>query len=120
PTHCIRVRIAERTYNASTPASTSTSSSPSSLSPACSSAVRLPTLPPNSYATNFLDVLQAAEELSASSGSDASGVEGLGAPEKKVLDRIGEALARLGRVKRVALGVREKANFVEAWGRKRK
>lgn len=35
--------------------------------------------------------------------------------EKRVLDRIGEALARLGRVKRVGVGVREKIEFVRVW-----
>lgn len=49
-----------------------------------------------------------------------AGGEGLGLEEKKVLDRIGEALARLGRVKRVGLGVREKIDFVRAWTRKRR
>ena len=39
----------------------------------------------------------------------------LTADEKRLLDRVGEALARLGRVKRVALGVQEKADFVQAW-----
>lgn len=33
--------------------------------------------------------------------------------EKKVLDRIGEALARLGRVKRVGLTMKDKATFVD-------
>ncbi|KAI9723557.1 MAG: kinesin-like nuclear fusion protein [Chrysothrix sp. TS-e1954] len=35
--------------------------------------------------------------------------------DKRLLDRVGEALARLGRVKRVSLGVKEKADFVQAW-----
>ena len=55
-------------------------------------------------------------------GSVENGIadhDGSGA-EKKVLDKIGEALARLGRVKRVGLGVREKMGFVRAWTRKRR
>lgn len=40
--------------------------------------------------------------------------------EQKVLDRVGEALARLGRVKRVGLTVADKASFVKAWTSKRK
>lgn len=39
--------------------------------------------------------------------------------EKAVLDKVGEALARLGRVKRVNIGVREKIEFVKLWGRRR-
>ncbi|KAL9111251.1 MAG: hypothetical protein Q9227_004329 [Pyrenula ochraceoflavens] len=35
--------------------------------------------------------------------------------EQIFLDKIGEALARLGRIKRVGLGVREKAEFVKAY-----
>ncbi|KAL9124686.1 MAG: hypothetical protein Q9217_006005 [Psora testacea] len=37
------------------------------------------------------------------------------ASEKKVLDRVADALARLGRVKRVGLGVQDKQAFVKAW-----
>jgi hypothetical protein len=39
--------------------------------------------------------------------------------EKAVLDKVGEALARLGRVKRVAIGVREKIDFVRVWEKRR-
>lgn len=35
--------------------------------------------------------------------------------EQRVLDRIAENLARLGRNKRVALTVEDKTRFVEAW-----
>lgn len=38
--------------------------------------------------------------------------------EQRVLDRIGENLARLGRNKRVGLTVEDKAKFVEAWKKK--
>lgn len=41
--------------------------------------------------------------------------EGLSVDEKAVLDKVGEALARLGRVKRVAIGVREKVEFLRVW-----
>ena len=40
--------------------------------------------------------------------------------EQKVLDRIGEALARLGRVKRVGLTMNDKAAFVQALGAKKR
>jgi hypothetical protein len=39
---------------------------------------------------------------------------GVSAEEQRVLDRIGEALARLSRVKRVGLTMKDKAAFVDA------
>ena len=44
-------------------------------------------------------------------GSKADDVGG----EKKLLDRVADALARLGRVQRVSLGIKEKCAFVQAW-----
>ena len=41
--------------------------------------------------------------------------ESMNAAEKRVLDKVAEALARLGRVKRVGLGVKDKDEFVKAW-----
>lgn len=53
------------------------------------------------------------------SGS-GSGESGITAEEQKLLDRVAEALARLGRAKRVGLTVEDKKAFVKAWtGRKR-
>lgn len=55
-------------------------------------------------------------------GDDVVGTEGevmLRPEEKAVLDKVGEALARLGRVKRVAIGVREKIEFVRVWEKRR-
>ena len=49
-----------------------------------------------------------------------SDVEGLTVYERKVLDRVAEDLARLGRVKRVGLGVKEKIDFVKAWSKTRR
>ncbi|KAI9659467.1 MAG: hypothetical protein M1821_001725 [Bathelium mastoideum] len=92
PTHCIRVRIAECTYNTA------------------------------AGAEKRRGQAQVEEELESVDtlveGQD--GEDGLGAEERKVLDRIGEALARLGRVKRVGLGVKEKIDFVRAWSRRRR
>lgn len=48
---------------------------------------------------------------------DGSGVS---AEEQKVLDRIAEDLARLGRVKRVGLGVFEKIEFLKVWGSRKR
>lgn len=44
---------------------------------------------------------------------------GLNGEEQKLLDWIGEALARLSRVKRVGLTLEDKAAFVKAWSGKR-
>ena len=41
--------------------------------------------------------------------------EAMSAAEKRLLDRVAEALARLGRVKRVGLGVNDKKGFIMAW-----
>lgn len=46
--------------------------------------------------------------------------EGMSDAEKRVLDKVAEALARLGRVKKVGLGVKDKEDFVIAWGEKRR
>ena len=45
--------------------------------------------------------------------------DGVNTSERRLLDRIGEALARLGRVKRVGLGVKEKDSFVRARSKRR-
>ena len=70
------------------------------------------------YLSNFLDTL----------GEDASSTDTLGSlndvdateDEQKVLDKVGEALARLGRVKRVGLTLKDKLAFIEAWNKRRK
>ena len=101
PTHCIRVRIAECVYN-----------TPQTAPPTSA----------NSFATNFLDSLQddAASRSSSETllGSEEGEVKN--AAEKRVLDRVAEALARLGRVKRVGLGVKEKQEFIKAWTKQRR
>jgi hypothetical protein len=40
--------------------------------------------------------------------------------EQKVLERVAEDLARLGRVKRVGLGVEDKVEFLKVWGRRKR
>ncbi|KAI9804086.1 MAG: hypothetical protein M1825_001487 [Sarcosagium campestre] len=104
PTNCIRVRIAEAVYN----------TSKSSLRPLSN--------PTNSYTSNYLDTLQADDGALSSSTDTLTAVDEnqLTGEEKKVVDRVAEALARLGRVKRVALGVESKIAFVEAWSRHRR
>ena len=46
--------------------------------------------------------------------------DNMNAAEKRVLDKVAEALARLGRVKRVGLGVKDKDEFVKAWTKQRR
>lgn len=80
---------------------------------------------PNTYATNFLDTLNTESDNTASEteGDVLEAVEddsSANEEARKVLDRIAEALGRLGRVKRVGLGVSEKASFAEMWTKKRR
>ncbi|OBT87019.1 hypothetical protein VE02_03727 [Pseudogymnoascus sp. 03VT05] len=94
-THCIRVRIAEAVYNTAKPGDVSSEKK-------------------DKYLVNFLD-LPEEDSTDMSSGMRKRGVN---AEEQKVLDQVGEALARLGRVKRVGLTVKDKAAFVGAWSKK--
>lgn len=103
PTHCIRIRIAEAVFN--------TSTAPSSISSGKAS----------TYKTNYFDSLTDDTASSADTlvGDDSEGPTVM-REEKAFLDKIGEALARLGRVKRVGLGVKEKEEFVKHWARSRR
>ncbi|PYH49136.1 MFS general substrate transporter [Aspergillus saccharolyticus JOP 1030-1] len=109
PTHCIRVRIA----GAVTPTTSSTSSTAASA-PA-SAAKASTTARKNNYDTNYLDTLDA----SISTRSPSSSPEATGVPDTALLDHVADSMARLGRVKRVGLSVREKVDFVRAWTRTR-
>ncbi|KAA8644013.1 lysophosphatidic acid acyltransferase LOA1 [Aspergillus tanneri] len=95
PTHCIRVRIAEG-VNRSSIGSDASSTSTSKFT----------------YDTNYLDTLDKSTD-----GSEELGVS---PGEKDLLDHVGDSLARLGRVKRVGLGVQEKKDFVRMWTRTRR
>lgn len=70
------------------------------------------------FERNFFDTLQVEGRSSRGEGED-EGEESLTEVEKKALDAVADDLARLGRVKRVELGVREKAKFVETWEKRR-
>lgn len=62
------------------------------------------------------DLEQEVFDMGVSTGES----EGVSAQEQRVLDRVAEDLARLGRVKRVGLGVQEKIEFLRVWlGRRR-
>ena len=102
PTHCIRIRIAEAVYN--------TSLSQRSLASGKASG----------YKTNFFDSMpdDTSSSVDTLVGDES---EGPTTKEEKVfLDKIGEALARLGRVKRVGLGVKDKQDFINKWTRSRR
>jgi 1-acylglycerol-3-phosphate O-acyltransferase len=101
PTHCIRVRIAEAVQSSST-----------GLLP--------------SGATETYGNLRRVNDnalLNPSFSSDETlteeGKEGLSIEERKLLDRVADDLARLGRAKRVGLGVREKVKFIKVWTKTR-
>jgi len=102
PTHYIRVRIAEAVYNTATSEMVSQART-------------------NTFESNFFDDMQMGGSLSSAEtlvgNSDG---EGMSIEERRVLDQVAEDLARLGRVKRVGLGVRDKVGFIKAWSKTRK
>ncbi|KAB8069763.1 hypothetical protein BDV29DRAFT_182186 [Aspergillus leporis] len=97
PTHCIRVRIAECVVK--------------STDGEGASATRKST-----YDTNYLDTLDTDSAYGSLDTEDAE----LTRAEKALLDTVADSLARLGRVKRVGLGVQDKKNFVRMWTKTRR
>ena len=90
PTHCIRVRIAESVRNTSEAPTTRSASGSGELVDRASSS----------------DTLLGSEDTDITTSA-----------QKKVLDKVGEALARLGRVKRVGLDLKDKQAFVTAYSK---
>ncbi|KAH8704585.1 hypothetical protein GQ44DRAFT_716558 [Phaeosphaeriaceae sp. PMI808] len=111
PSHQMRVRIATKIYNSRTQNSPNVSPSKAVAS---------------GYDANIFD--QPAFQEGQKLGDDGWGAmkvdvgsrHGVSAEEQKVLDRVGEDLARLGRVKRVGLGVEDKIEFVKVWGSRKR
>jgi len=101
PTHFIRVRVAEYV--------TMKDSSPSSRSQSQSTGTDFFDDDENEEPGSLL-----VENVHRDKGSD------LTRDEMDVLDYVGESLARLGRVKRVGLGVKEKQDFVNMWVREQR
>jgi 1-acyl-sn-glycerol-3-phosphate acyltransferase len=104
PTHCIGVRIAEAVYNTSKPTNFVAEKK-------------------DRYLTNFLDTLGEDSAMTSSTDTLASLSEQpteANADEKRVLDKVGEALARLGRVKRVGLTMKDKIDFISAWSKRKR
>lgn len=109
-THCIRVRIAEATLNDSVSVAHSLGS------------VRGGGQGRDKYLENLMESMGEATQrnMAGRTASEQSSNGPVTETEQKVLDRVGEALARLGRVKRVGLTVADKTSFVKAWTSKRK
>lgn len=101
--HAMRVRVAMAVYN-----------NPLLTSPPDPVAE---SLSHTGYDTTIFDSLN-SRPVAAAVGEGNSGV-GVTPDEQLVLDRIGEDLARMGRIKRVGLGVREKIEFVKLWAKRR-
>ncbi|KAG4025249.1 hypothetical protein MFRU_062g00030 [Monilinia fructicola] len=102
PTHCIKVRIAEVVYNTSKADGDSAKNT--------------------KYLKNHFN--NSNEDTAYTSSTDGlnsnNNFSAETSPEEQlVLDKVGEALARLGRVKRVGLTVKDKIAFVDAWNKKR-
>lgn len=87
PTHCIRTRIAEYSLN--------------------------PATKPATAKTSALDSSDASSEAETLVDDETEGT--VTKDERQFLDKIAEALARLGRVKRVGLGVKDKQDFIAMW-----
>jgi hypothetical protein len=111
PTHCMRVRIARSMYNNP---SLDTPNSSAAVTDADATGV----LKDMGYDTNIFDSPHLRNGARQSDSED--GEDGITKDEQKVLDRVGEDLARLGRVKRVGLGVPEKIEFVKIWSSRKR
>ncbi|KAF1830138.1 hypothetical protein BDW02DRAFT_573318 [Decorospora gaudefroyi] len=119
PTHQMRVRIASRVYNSKSQDSPSRPTSGSNQSKAMGTG----------YNTNIFDQPDFRNGFGGEHGEGGDGMnvdvgeadEGdVTAEELRVLDRVAEDLARLGRVKRVGLGVEEKMEFLKVWGSRKR
>ncbi|PSR87101.1 acyltransferase [Coniella lustricola] len=103
PTHVMRIRIADAVYNTAGMINGLRSEASASASQASVDATGQHARARTGAAGNRIG-----------EGSDAH----VSAEEQRVLDRVAENLARLGRNKRVGLTVEDKARFVEAWKKK--
>jgi len=107
PTHCIRVRIAESVIVGR---AEETIPPQNGFRPAQDTQ-------PRPYGYTDFDTSEGGSDgtVSGSAQSAEGKQEPLSDEQRTILVRVGEALARLGRVKRVGLGVKEKQDFVRAW-----
>lgn len=108
PTHCIRVRIAECVVSGGCGGAGNAGLNPGKLSADTVTSLSSRRLP---FSGN---------QGQGQFGAVLSGEEQVSLPERTLLDQVGESLARLGRVKRVGLGVKEKRDFIALWIRTRR
>ena len=73
----------------------------------------------NQRSTVYHDSLREERASSSDTLLGSEDGDGMNMSERKILDRVGEALARLGRVKRVGLGMKEKESFIHARTRRK-
>lgn len=99
-THCIRVRIAESLHNSSRGDQFQPRSKPNK----------------DRYLQNVLGDMSNGDGTSSTDTMSEGETNGeLTRGERKVLDRVADDLARLGRAKRVGLTSQDKCSFVDAW-----
>lgn len=70
----------------------------------------------NTYETNILDILDSDEAEGSTTREGRTITPG----EKAFLNRISESLVRLGRAKRVGLGVQDKVEFARLWAKRQR
>lgn len=110
PSHQMRVRVATRVFNSASIDSPAKKSDRASASGYDGSVFDTPEMRNGELEQEVLGM-----------GVQTGGNEGeVSAQEQRVLDRVAEDLARLGRVKRVGLGVAEKIEFLRVWLRRRR
>ncbi|WPH03117.1 vacuolar protein sorting protein vps66 [Acrodontium crateriforme] len=112
-THCIRVRIGGPMSLAAPSVSTL------EASPAVKSTGRSNNTVGKSYDSNFFDDFEASPSPKNNCDDGTDDEVEMNDSERRALDSVADSLARLGRVKRVGLGVQEKAEFVHAWSKRR-
>lgn len=72
-----------------------------------------PSVTSNAGRSSALDSQDVSSEAETLVGDDTD--SSLTREERAFLDKIAESLARLGRVKRVGLGVKDKQDFIAMW-----
>ena len=119
PTHCMRVRIAEPVYNSPSLASPVSSPPPSPSRPRGRNGSGVRAGSGHVHARPPADASDGSDSESSDDAPD--NVAGkVSKDERRVLDRVAEDLARLGRVKRVGLSVHDKVGFVKLWTKRRR
>jgi 1-acyl-sn-glycerol-3-phosphate acyltransferase len=111
PSHQMRVRIATKIYN-----SASQDEPSKTQQKAVGSGYDTNIFDQPAFKENGRDDGWGTMKVDVDGGSD----DAVRPEEQAVLDRVGEDLAWLGRVKRVGLGVEDKIEFLKVWGKRRR